>query len=257
MTKCKVSVAMPAYNAEKYISEAIESILAQTFGDFEFIIINDGSTDNTVEIVQSYKVKDPRIKFYDRKQNKGIIYTANEYLDFASGEYIARMDADDVALQTRLEKQVAYMDKNRDVGALGAWTQYFPGFDISKRPTGIGILYLLKDCPIDNPSSMVRTSVVKMHNIRYNSNFLACEDYEFWYQLMKVSRISNLQELLLMHRWHGDNISIRLGDIQQKNIQKLRNDILEYLTLDLQEQENIKRMIPNMNQPLVLKEKQR
>ena len=92
----KVSVLMPAYNVEKYVGEAIESILNQTFKDFEFIIINDGSTDNTPKIIKEYAKKDKRIKFIDNKKNKGFIASLNECLDNATGEYVAKMDSDDI-----------------------------------------------------------------------------------------------------------------------------------------------------------------
>ena len=108
---------MPAYNAEQYICEAIESILNQTYKDFEFIIINDGSTDRTKEIIKSYN--DPRIVYLENEKNSGIVVTLNKGLDFATGEYIARMDADDVASPKRFEKQVAYMGKNKGIGVLG------------------------------------------------------------------------------------------------------------------------------------------
>ena len=100
----KVSVLMPAYNSEKYIAEAIESILNQTFSDFEFIIINDGSTDKTAEIVNGYARADKRIKFINNKKNQGLIAVLNQGLDLCRGEYIARMDSDDIAINDRLEK---------------------------------------------------------------------------------------------------------------------------------------------------------
>ena len=109
-----VSVVMPAYNAAKYIKEAIDSILAQTYRDFEFIIVNDGSTDNTKEIILSYS--DPRIVYIENEQNSGICVTLNKGLDAAKGRYIVRMDSDDIALPQRLEVQVRYMDANPVVG---------------------------------------------------------------------------------------------------------------------------------------------
>ena len=103
----KISVVMPAYNAEKYIGEAIESILNQTFKDFEFIIINDGSVDHTKEIIREYN--DPRIVLLENDKNRGIVLSLNKGLDAATGKYIARMDADDIATKDRLEKQLEFL----------------------------------------------------------------------------------------------------------------------------------------------------
>lgn len=249
----KISVFMPAYNSEEFIAEAIESILNQTFKDFEFIIINDGSTDHTWDIIQKYARQDNRIRAYSRCINKGIVYTANEGFELARGEYIARMDSDDISLPERFEKQIKYMETHPDIGLLGAWTQYFPGFDISKRPKNINLFYLLKDCPVDQPVVMIRKSVIDKYHLRYDEDYLACEDQELWFRLIKVSRIANLQELLLMHRWHGNNISIKMGDIQQQNIQKIRRQILNFITTDKKEQDAIKKIIPEMLAPLLLK----
>lgn len=105
----KISVVMPAYNAEKYIGKSIDSILNQTYGDFEFIIINDGSKDSTKEIILSYS--DNRIVYLENEINSGIVVTLNKGLEYATGEYIARMDADDIAVAERLEKQIEFMEK--------------------------------------------------------------------------------------------------------------------------------------------------
>ena len=113
----KISVLMPAYNAEKYIGEAIESILNQTYKDFEFIIINDGSIDRTEDIILSYD--DPRIIYLKNKENSGIVASLNNGLKQAKGQYVARMDADDISLPTRFEKQLQYMESNQHIFVLG------------------------------------------------------------------------------------------------------------------------------------------
>src|SRR5215204_4839876 len=111
-----VSVVLPAYNCEKYIAKAIESVLRQTFTDFEFIIINDGSSDRTEEIIRSFS--DPRILYQVNKINKGLVYTLNKGIDNAKGRYIARMDGDDIALPERFEKQFEYLQLNKEVDIL-------------------------------------------------------------------------------------------------------------------------------------------
>ena len=117
MTKPMVSVVMPVYNGSKYLKEAIDSILNQTFTNFELIIINDGSTDNSEDIIFSYQ--DRRIYYLKNEHNKGICITLNRGLDNARGKYIARMDCDDISMPQRLAKQVNYLERHRDVGALG------------------------------------------------------------------------------------------------------------------------------------------
>src|SRR3989344_5781814 len=120
---CKISVLMPAYNARKYIGEAIESILNQTFKDFEFIIINDCSTDKTKKIIEEYANKDARIKLINNATNLGLTKSLNIGLKEARGEYVARLDADDVALPERLEKQYEFMEKNKETTLVGAWAE--------------------------------------------------------------------------------------------------------------------------------------
>src|SRR3990172_12530717 len=118
-----ITVLMSAYNAEKYLREAIESILNQTFKDFEFIIINDCSTDKTKKIIEEYANKDARIKLINNATNLGLTKSLNIGLKEARGEYVARLDADDVALPERLEKQYEFMNKNRDITLTGAWAE--------------------------------------------------------------------------------------------------------------------------------------
>ena len=118
-----ISVILPVYNAEKYLAEAIDSILNQTFTDFEFIIINDGSTDNSLSILQSYQTQDSRIRLFSR-ENKGIVMTMNEGIDLARGEWLARMDADDIAMPSRFERQLQHL-KETSADICGAWIEFF------------------------------------------------------------------------------------------------------------------------------------
>src|SRR5579859_2675921 len=118
MTSPLVSVAMPVYNAQRYLAQAVDSILAQSFKDFEFIIIDDGSTDSSTEILRKYEAADPRIRLFSRP-NTGLTIALNEALGYARGRYLARMDSDDVSLPRRLEKQVAFMEDHPDHVAVG------------------------------------------------------------------------------------------------------------------------------------------
>ena len=227
----KISVIMPAYNSEQYIAEAIESILNQTFSDFEFIIINDGSTDKTADIVRSYD--DSRIRFIDNSVNQGISTTANLGLELANGEYIARMDSDDISHSNRFEKQVTYMDAHPECGVLSASYHMFGDADrITVHPEYVGSLDLLVGCYVAHPVTMIRKSVIDEYNFVYDKDFVCAEDYDLWARMARVTEIHNLQDVLLEYRWHETNISNIHAEIQAENVKRIRQKILDYLTHD-------------------------
>lgn len=196
---------MPAYNAEKYLREAIDSILSQTFTDFEFIIINDGSTDSTKDIILSYT--DPRIIYLENEQNSGICVTLNKGLDAARGTYIARMDADDISLPDRFQKQVAYLSTHPEIGVLGTDIEVFGD---SIQPYEFRQLHTPEECSAGlifnscfaHPSVMMRRHVLESFNLRYKDKFRGLEDYELWWQLNKLCKLNNLPEILLRYRHH-------------------------------------------------------
>lgn len=249
----KVSVLMTAYNSEKYIAEAIESILNQTFGDFEFIIINDGSTDNTAKIVAKYAQADKRIKFIDNKNNQGLIAVLNQGLDLCRGEYIARMDSDDIAMPERLEKQVEYLDANPHVGAVGGWRKKFgPCIEdkIEKYPEHATFIdMMISGCPMVHPGATIRKKVLTDNNICYNPDCLHAEDFALWFEILKHAEIHNLPQVVVNYRWHGSNVSVVSNKKQSETDKKIRKAIIQYLTqsrhvqLSLQEMafETIKR----------------
>ncbi len=211
----KISVVMPVYNGEKYLSEAIESILCQTLSDFEFIIIDDGSTDKTLDIIQSYMRHDGRIVLISR-ENRGLIASLNEGLDSAKGKYIARMDADDISCKARFEKQYLFLEENPDVGVCGSWAEVFgeniktkvwkmPFADKELRPR------LIFSVPFAHPSVMMRREIIDETGLRYHPKYKNAEDYKFWLDLSKYTQFSNIQEVLIKYRYHNQSIS-RLAD---------------------------------------------
>lgn len=208
LTLCpRISVLMPAYNAEKYISEAIESILNQTFFDFEFIIINDGSTDNTVNIIKSYH--DDRIILIDNQQNMGLVSVLNQGLKLASGEYIARMDADDISLPERFMKQIKFMDKHSQVGVLGTWFHIF-GDKINrleKKPKYPKLKDFIITSPVGHPTVMMRKTFLDKYHLQYDPAYAHAEDYELWVRAVKYMKFANLPEVLLNYRWSESNVS--------------------------------------------------
>lgn len=216
----KISVVMPAYNAEKYIGEAIESILNQTFKDFEFIIINDGSVDHTKEIIQKYN--DSRIVLLENDKNRGIVLSLNKGLDAATGEYIARMDADDIALMNRLERQAEYLDEHKDIGVLGTGICIF-GEKIKEQKRvfttnseQLKAELIFNPC-IAHPTVMIRKSVLQKYNLKYNTEFAGVEDYYLWWNIAKVSKIATLPDILLDYRIHESQIT-KKKDIQYYNM---------------------------------------
>ena len=199
-----ISVILPAYNVQDTIGESIDSILSQTFTDFELIIINDGSQDNTEEVILAYS--DKRIRYYQNEQNKGLIYTLNRGLDLAQGKYIARMDADDVSLPTRFEKQVKVMEENSNIVVCGTLIEPFGVKGTEK----IEMLLLeksddIKDCLFlrscfAHPTVMIRKKVLVDNNVRYNLDYPYAEDYRMWIDLSFLGDFYNIQEPLLRYR---------------------------------------------------------
>ena len=202
----KVTVLMPVYNGEKYLHEAIDSILNQTFTDFEFLIIDDGSTDNSLKIINSYQ--DPRVRLFQNFTNQGIAYSLNSGIDIAKGEYIARMDCDDISLPERLEKQINYLEKNLEIGILGTPCILFTDTDKYDQLYPVPITDLeirwtmLLTNPFAHPSVMIRHSTLSKNNLKYatniNANFV--EDYELWIRLLQYTKGENLKEPLLQYR---------------------------------------------------------
>ena len=220
----KVTVLMPVYNAAEYIKEAINSILNQTFDDFEFLIFNDGSTDNSADIVKSYN--DERIKFYDYDQNQGHVYHLNHGIEIARGEYIARMDADDISLPRRFEKQVEFMDTNPNVGVCGTWFKIMDSQNEIRHPidnTNIR-LALLDYCAIGHPTVMLRKTLLKESGIRYETALCPAEDYWFWVFLSSFCELANLPEVFLEYRIHQNQIS----NYRRQEQEKISQDVKKY-----------------------------
>lgn len=230
---------MPVYNAEKYLKEAIESILNQTFRDFEFIIINDGSADGTADIIARYQQMDNRIRVYSQ-ENKGIAASRNRGCQLARGEYIAVMDADDVSLPERLAKQTSYMETHPDIGVLGTWTVNIdengkPMHEMCL-PTAPGVLgwHLLFENCIANSSVMMRLDTIARLGF-YCTGAVHAEDYELWTRAIDVTGIANLPETLLKHRiWEGSISFQRNTEMQlQTRVKIMHSAMVRQLGSDI------------------------
>ena len=217
MSNPRVSVIMPVYNGEKYLREAIDSVLDQSFRDFELIIIDDGSKDNSSSIIQSYC--DPRIKFRPNESNLGLPRTLNRGIDMADGKYIARMDQDDICLPTRLEKQVAFMENHPEVGICGTWIEVFGiGSYVEKYPAASEDVkaYMFFYNPLAHPTVVMRKETLVQLGMRYAPEFLHAEDYEFWQRASKQVSICNIPEVLLRYRTSSSSYT-RAFQIEQNN----------------------------------------
>ena len=215
----KISVIMPAYNAEQYISEAIESILGQTFADFEFIIIDDGSSDSTSGIIASYK--DSRIRYFRNEKNLGIVGALNRGLALAAGEYIARMDADDISLPERFQTQCAYMEKHPDVGVCGTAIKVFgknmEEYDrfFSTNKADLKAELLFASC-IAHPTAIIRRSVLAAHDLTYHEEYYGREDYALWWEISKYSALGVIPRVLHKYRIHDAQITANKSGQMEK-----------------------------------------
>ncbi|MCD4753853.1 MAG: glycosyltransferase [Anaerolineaceae bacterium] len=217
---------MPVYNTENYVAEAIESVLQQTFTDFEFIIIDDGSTDNSLVIIQLYAEKDSRIQIVMNHENLGITKSLNKGIKLARGRFIARMDADDISFPERLQIQYDYMIANPTCAILGTWANIIDesGNLIStwRMPTSNEFIKwnLIWQNTFIHTSVMIRKSVFTNCE-PYHEGYHYAEDYELWERMSLNFRMENLPEIYVEHRIHTESIGSREAEAQFSNKYKI------------------------------------
>jgi glycosyltransferase involved in cell wall biosynthesis len=213
MENVLISVVMTVFNAQDHIRDSIESIINQTYQNFEFIIVNDGSTDESRSIINSYKKTDNRIIFIDRSNNKGIPYSANEALSICKGKYIAKMDADDVSLPERLMVQLSFMENNKDISVCGAYMQAFGDLNFlfdHYELEHVNIIEQMKTrCPIGNSTSFIRREIIVKNNIKYDLKYKYAQDYKFWFDISKTGLLHNLNRVLVKYRITKSQISTK------------------------------------------------
>lgn len=222
----KISVVMPVYNPNKdWFKQAVESILQQTYSDFELIIADDGSEENIDELIKCFN--DIRIK-YLKLPHRGIAPTLNSGFDIAEGEYIARMDADDISLPDRFKIQVEFLDNNPEYSVCGSSIKVFgTESNIWNYPRNPKYFDFLKGCYVAHPAIMLRKEDFNKYDLRYKSD-IACEDYELWSRAVRTLKFYNLPIPLLKYRLHGDNISLK-PEIYTAS-QAVQDNMLDFLT---------------------------
>ncbi len=220
-----ISVIMPVYNGANYLRQSIDSILFQTFFNFEFLIINDGSSDDTEDIILSYS--DNRIRYFKNESNIKIVETLNKGISLSQGKYIARMDADDFSFANRLEIQLEYMENNPEVFVCGSWVKTFGAFErVWKYPVASDDIFasLLFHSPIAHPSVLVRREVYE--KFLYDGNYVYAEDYKLWHLIAKEYKIVNIPNCLLKYRITEEQTRSLKIDDQLLISNQIRKEIL-------------------------------
>lgn len=223
----RVTVIMPVYNGEKYIREAVESVLNQTYTDFLLLCIDDCSSDHSVEILHQFR--DTRMKVVQNQENKGIAYTRNRGLELAETEYIAFLDDDDIAMPYRLKHEIEYLDCHPEIQVVGGHQRQIDGQgnDLNKQwsvclnPDYIRA-YLLLNNTVVNGSTMCRRDFLEEHHIRFKDDMCGAEDYLFWVECSLHGRIKNLDEVFLLWRVAGQNETFhRIEDCSEDRFRAL------------------------------------
>lgn len=229
MIKPIISVIMPMYNAERYVEESIKSVLDQSFMNFELIIVNDCSTDNSIQKIFSFN--DSRIILVHNKKNLGISKSLNKAIDISRGEYIARIDADDLMKKTRLENQYKFLEKFTDIGVVGSAIEVIGDFGKYCHRYPKEDRYIKYSMFFENsfahPSIMCRKKLLIKAG-RYTNNFSYVEDWDLWFRLSKLTKFHNLQKPLTIYRAHNDSSCYKYTKIQScSKISLLKNIFYE------------------------------
>ena len=235
----KASVLLPVYNGQDFLKDACDSVFAQSFTDFELLAIDDGSTDDSLSILNSYN--DPRMIIHRNESNLGLIATLNKGIDLARGEYIIRMDADDMSLPDRFAEQISFMDENPEVVISGTLYEHLddPSVAIIKQPNDPEEIKcrLFFHTVLAHPTVIYRREDMISNGLYYNAEYKHAEDFELWVRASRLVKISNLGKVLLRYRHHADQVSRTHSDIQISNLNRCRRQQLEEIGIESDEVE--------------------
>lgn len=228
-----VSVIMPVYNAQKYIGEALESVLNQTYKNFELIIIDDCGKDDSIKIVENYN--DPRIRIFHNSKNCGIAYSRNRGLESSRGEYIAILDDDDIALSGRFEQQVSFLQSNKTFDVVGGESVWIDGngqiirdrFPMPQDSDYIKTSFLFENM-YNNSEVMIRRTLLDEHHIRYGEDMFGMEDFKFWIDCSKVGRFTNINDCFLKRRMGINNTTSQMLNTKKEERISVYQGLQEY-----------------------------
>ena len=229
-----ISVMIPIYNGESFLKEAIDSVLNQTFSDFEVLALDDGSTDSSAAIVQSYT--DPRMKYIQCTHD--FIDTLNKGLELADGKYIALIDHDDIMLRDRLEIQYNFMESNPDIAACGGYMKSFGlrNGEIKAPLTHPDIIQaMLLYSPIQNPTGFIRRQFLSDHNIQYEHGYFWSADYKLWSEIAKAGQLATIPQVLTLYRTHEEQTSHQYLAQRQEGRQNVQFEMINYFLSHLKE----------------------
>ncbi len=236
----RVTVFIPVYNRQHYIGSAVDSILAQSFRDFELLVVDDGSTDATLEILSRYR--DPRLRIEHNPRNLGIPATRNRGLELARGEYIALLDSDDTARPDRLARQVSMLDRHPELVQIGTACDFMSAEGrrlgrVRRRPADPDMVdtSLLFHSALTNRTIMARTAILQLY--RYDENFASGEDYELHQRLARKFRMANLPEILVCGRLHPGRTTLQQQDIRHDCKREISRRALDEIGISPDEDE--------------------
>ncbi|WP_145856928.1 glycosyltransferase family 2 protein [Pedobacter suwonensis] len=224
----QTTILIPSYNCGNYLLECLGSILRQNYDDYEILLIDDGSTDQTEKIIRSLEITN--LRYYQNKSNLGIVPTLNRGLKLAKGKYIARMDADDVMLGNRLTEQIEFLENNPDFGMIGGSYQIMDGSGIyrdtvhTRNDPDFLKLSLMFRNQFHHAAITMRAEIAK--ELKYSTKFPYCEDHELWIRFSEVSKVNNLKGIYLSYRWHVNNSC-------SKNQATLKTSVLSLMSREL------------------------
>jgi glycosyltransferase involved in cell wall biosynthesis len=219
-----VSILLPVFNGARYLREAIDSVFAQTYRDYELLVIDDGSEDDSIDIALSYG--DPRLRIERNERNVGLIETLNRGIASVSGEFVARLDADDVCMPDRLAVQVDYLNSHAEVGICGSWyrllgTRFPRTVRLPSTPDDVEA-WLFAHSPIAHPTVMFRRSVFDSLHLRYDRDYVHAEDYDLWVRAATVTRLANIARPLLRYRVHPEQVTSVHWSVQRETSDRIR-----------------------------------
>jgi glycosyltransferase involved in cell wall biosynthesis len=232
----RVSFILPVYNAAAFLEQTLASLFSQTFEDFEVVAINDGSTDGSGELLRKAAGQDARMRVVERG-NRGLVATLNEAIDMARANYLARIDADDVCVPERLDRQSSYLDAFPDVAVVGSATQTFsddPAVErrVIQHPRDPAAAMLFRSV-VAHPSVMMRKDVLDAHGLRYREPYRCAQDYDLWCRCVaRGLRIVNHEKVLVHYRVHARQITSALAEETQVEGEAIRNEFLTELGLE-------------------------